>query len=432
MAVESRAFQSLSTIIVSLVATSIPASLALAGGFLWTTRVEWAWTLLGAVLLDTCVLQLKGLLQQPRPVQHAAYVLPSEGPFGMPSEHAAFAGFLLGQLHARGKNGRPGTVSLQRKLCHMAPCTSKPPSSDYRWWANDCPTEKPGLAHCVTVIAEHSCGKLLGGKNAGLSAAHERRVYTRLISNLGKRGQPAQAVQALREMQQNGIKPDKSVYNALVAACINCQCRDSALNVFEEMRGAGFELDEEIRYDLISLCGFAQDWKKSLELLQQLRDTGTVPKENSYCSVVRVCCRCKQYPTVLKLLTEMEAYGLDHYQVAQKLRVEFAQCLPTQPWQQWETCRASDRQPRLAAAGFSRGFRACAMCLLALWAAGILCMRYITGAHSIVQLLAGAASGIGASSAWSKLEEGPLADAMVASQCFADSTRRCVAALYGF
>lgn len=190
MAVESRAFQSLSTIIVGLVATSIPAGLALAGGFLWTTRVEWAWTLLGAVLLDTCVLQLKGLLQQPRPVQHAAYVLPSEGPFGMPSEHAAFAGFLLGQLHAR--------------------------------------------------------------------------------------------------------------------------------------------------------------------------------------------------------------------------------------------------QPRLAAAGFSRGFRACAMCLLALWAAGILCMRYITGAHSIVQLLAGAASGIGASSAWSKLEEGPLADAMVASQCFADSTRRCVAALYGF
>eukprot|EP00439_Symbiodinium_sp_Y106_P038969 s1579_g4.t1 len=334
MAVESPAFQSLFTIIVGLVATSIPAGLSLAGGFLWTTRVEWAWTLLGAVLLDTCVLQLKGLLQQPRPVQHAAYVLPSEGPFGMPSEHAAFAGFLLGQLHARDfispccpflqGTEVEGLLSLQHKLGHMAPCTSKSPSSDYRWWGNDCPTEKPGLANCVTVIAEHSCGKVVGGKNAGLSAANERRVYTRLISNLGKRGQPAQAVQALREMQQNGIKPDSSVYNALVAACINCQCRDSALKVLDEMRGAGFELDEEIHYDLISLCGFAQDWKKSLELLQQLRDTGIVPKGDSYCSVVRVCCRCKQYPTVLKLLTEMEAYGLDHYRVAQKLRVDEA------------------------------------------------------------------------------------------------------------
>eukprot|EP00439_Symbiodinium_sp_Y106_P024941 s1579_g3.t1 len=64
----------------------------------------------------------------------------------------------------------------------------------------------------------------------------------------------------------------------------------------------------------------------------------------------------------------------------------------------------SKRQPRLAAAGLGRGFRASAMCLLALWALGVLCMRYITGAHSIVQLLVGIASGIAASRVWSNLE----------------------------
>ena len=34
----------------------------------------------------------------------------------------------------------------------------------------------------------------------------------------------SQALQALAEMEQNGIKPDKTVYNALVEACINSQC----------------------------------------------------------------------------------------------------------------------------------------------------------------------------------------------------------------
>ncbi|CAE7375487.1 unnamed protein product [Symbiodinium natans] len=189
MVAEPRALQNLSTVVVGLVATSIPAGLSLAAGFLWTARVEWAWTILGAVLLDLGVLHLKALLQHPRPVSHPAYVLPSEGPFGMPSEHAAFAAFLVGQLHAR--------------------------------------------------------------------------------------------------------------------------------------------------------------------------------------------------------------------------------------------------QTRLAAAGFRRSVRAACLGLLVLWALGVILMRYITGAHSIVQLLAGAGCGLCASIVWWKLEAGPLADAMVLGQCFTDSARRCVIALYG-
>lgn len=81
-------------------ATSIPAGLALIGALVCTWQIRWAWTLLGAVILDTFCLWLKKLIQQPRPAT-PAFVLDSEGLFGMPSEHAAFVFFLTVHLGHR-------------------------------------------------------------------------------------------------------------------------------------------------------------------------------------------------------------------------------------------------------------------------------------------------------------------------------------------
>ena len=61
-------------------ATSIPAGLALIGALVCTWQIRWAWTLLGAVILDTFCLWLKKLIQQPRPAT-PAFVLDSEGLF---------------------------------------------------------------------------------------------------------------------------------------------------------------------------------------------------------------------------------------------------------------------------------------------------------------------------------------------------------------
>ena len=82
-------------------ATSVPAGVALLCTLLWTHSVQWAWTLLGAFLLDAFCFTLKGLLKHPRPRSNSVLVLPSEGPFGMPSEHAAFAWFLVAHLGLR-------------------------------------------------------------------------------------------------------------------------------------------------------------------------------------------------------------------------------------------------------------------------------------------------------------------------------------------
>merc|ERR1719476_1241300 len=85
----------------ALFATSIPMGVALLTALAWTRKVAWAWTLLGALLLDTVCLWLKSLIAQPRPLARPQYVLPSEGPYGMPSEHAAFAAYLLVHLTPR-------------------------------------------------------------------------------------------------------------------------------------------------------------------------------------------------------------------------------------------------------------------------------------------------------------------------------------------
>lgn len=83
-----------------VLATSIPAGLGLFIILVRTWQVKWAWSLLGAVLLDTFCLQVKAWLRIPRPA-NPAFVLPSEGPYGMPSEHAAFATFLTMHLGRR-------------------------------------------------------------------------------------------------------------------------------------------------------------------------------------------------------------------------------------------------------------------------------------------------------------------------------------------
>ncbi|CAJ1408942.1 unnamed protein product [Effrenium voratum] len=82
--------------------TSIPAGVALLGACA-SGQVLWLWTGLGAVLLDCNCLALKGYLRHPRPREDPPFVLPSEGPYGMPSEHTAFAGFLVTQLALRAK-----------------------------------------------------------------------------------------------------------------------------------------------------------------------------------------------------------------------------------------------------------------------------------------------------------------------------------------
>eukprot|EP00435_Cladocopium_sp_Y103_P023348 s1767_g5.t1 len=85
-----------------LISTSIPAGLFLLAMLIGTWQICWAWTLLGAVLLDMCCLRLKEVIRQARPIDPApAFVLESEGLYGMPSEHAAFVTYLFAHLGMR-------------------------------------------------------------------------------------------------------------------------------------------------------------------------------------------------------------------------------------------------------------------------------------------------------------------------------------------
>eukprot|EP00438_Fugacium_kawagutii_P019863 Skav227958 [mRNA] locus=scaffold146:724551:725105:- [translate_table: standard] len=83
-----------------LLSTSIPAGLFLFFLLVTTWQLHWAWTLLGAILLDQACLALKQLIKEPRPAE-PAFVLESEGLYGMPSEHAAFVAYLLAHLGMR-------------------------------------------------------------------------------------------------------------------------------------------------------------------------------------------------------------------------------------------------------------------------------------------------------------------------------------------
>lgn len=67
--------------------TPIFALFCLASAFLVTRKLTWAWTLVGALLVDFSCAVMKQVINQPRP--QGSY---RAGP-GMPSEHAAFATF---------------------------------------------------------------------------------------------------------------------------------------------------------------------------------------------------------------------------------------------------------------------------------------------------------------------------------------------------
>mmetsp|Transcript_36144 Transcript_36144/g.83295 ORF Transcript_36144/g.83295 Transcript_36144/m.83295 type:complete len:199 (+) Transcript_36144:51-647(+) len=64
----------------------------LGSAFLVTRQLPWMWSLLGILMMDGICLVLKELINQPRP--EGSY---RDGP-GMPSEHAAFAAFVVVHL----------------------------------------------------------------------------------------------------------------------------------------------------------------------------------------------------------------------------------------------------------------------------------------------------------------------------------------------
>merc|ERR1712216_721529 len=72
--------------------TPIFAKFCIVGAFAVTRRIEWIWTLAGALFVDVACLLLKDIINQPRPL--GSY---KDGP-GMPSEHAAVAAFYATHL----------------------------------------------------------------------------------------------------------------------------------------------------------------------------------------------------------------------------------------------------------------------------------------------------------------------------------------------
>lgn len=214
-------------------------------------------------------------------------------------------------------------------------------NSEYRWWGRNCPRENPGTSHCVSTV-DHKCGDITHGstaKDATRATEEERRRYTRLVANLGKKGRWSQALSAIEEMQRHGVLPDAETWNLAVLGCVRSGRWDAALRLREDVDLAGYKLEEETYDELISACFRAGEWQQCLELIYTLQRMDIAPKTEAYRCAVRACLRAKQYPVVLRTLEEMGELSLEHFGAAQQLRLELSKELPAQ-WQQWEKCRA--------------------------------------------------------------------------------------------
>ncbi|CAE8674627.1 unnamed protein product [Polarella glacialis] len=216
----------------------------------------------------------------------------------------------------------------------------------YRWWGGNCPDHHKGASHCVATAA-HRCSDITwAGENpAARSRAvdEERRRYTRIIANCGKKGRWPQALATVLEMRRRGVEWDGHVCDTAVLACINSARYDVALEVMGEVEKSGFTLEEQTYNELISACGRAEQWQHSLDLLNKLLMRGIAPQVEAYNCVVRSCQRNKQWVVILKVLLEMEQHSIRHHAAAQDLRKDMSQQLPSEPWQRWEQFRAQSR-----------------------------------------------------------------------------------------
>jgi len=121
------------------------------------------------------------------------------------------------------------------------------------------------------------------------------------------------AVELLRGMQQDGLRPGVLGYRSGLQACGLAGRWEDAMMLLREMEGKGGregEGDEVAYTTVINACAAADEVDAALRLLEEMTDKGLTPNVVAYFAVVRACKRTGRWEQALVLLDDMQARGI--------------------------------------------------------------------------------------------------------------------------
>jgi len=149
----------------------------------------------------------------------------------------------------------------------------------------------------------------------------DRGTYAAALGACAARGDRETAERLLREMRGEGIRPDKTVLNALLRVYLHCGEWRRALRAKDEMRrlsGSGPDVES---YALCAqACGNANEWAKVNMLQEEMQSQGLVADSTIFDAIIKGCGESGNPQYVDKFLEEMHRQrlvpGVDTYVAA--------------------------------------------------------------------------------------------------------------------
>ena len=139
---------------------------------------------------------------------------------------------------------------------------------------------------------------------------------TSQIKELGRRGKPRQAIEALAGMGREGVQPDVIAVTAVIEACCQNGEVELAVRVFRELFGERLAPDEVsfaalIRGYSTSGADGGIDWRGINGIIRLMRQYDVPASTLTYTTLLQLCSRTNDVERGMKIIEQMGKEGVE-------------------------------------------------------------------------------------------------------------------------
>ncbi|CAM9465088.1 unnamed protein product, partial [Choristocarpus tenellus] len=130
-------------------------------------------------------------------------------------------------------------------------------------------------------------------------------TYNTAISACGRGRKYQLALNLLRQMEEEGISPDRFSFSAAISACKSSAQWQTALTLLDTMQRKGLGRELHSLNAAVAACAVACQWEPALSILQEMEKKGPRPDVFTFSSAIDACGRGGQPDKAVALLRVM-------------------------------------------------------------------------------------------------------------------------------
>ncbi|GAB2223774.1 hypothetical protein Drorol1_Dr00004514 [Drosera rotundifolia] len=147
-------------------------------------------------------------------------------------------------------------------------------------------------------------------------------TYNRLIHSYGRANYLNEAVNVFHKMQEAGCQPDRVTYCTLIDIHAKAGFLDVAMYIYQRMQEAGLSPDTFTYSVMINCLGKAGHLASAHRLFREMVDQGCVPNLVTYNIMIALQAKARNYPVALNIYRDMQNAGYEPDKVTYSIVME--------------------------------------------------------------------------------------------------------------